>query len=67
MSRRMWLVGCCLALVVITLHSQTKVSPAPPTSVPFRTGWAIRIFKACGTMPRERRLNGPLNSRGRPC
>lgn len=37
MSRRMWLVGCCLALFVTALHSQTKVSPAAPRSLPFRT------------------------------
>lgn len=28
MSRRMWLVGCYLALFVIALHSQTKASPS---------------------------------------
>lgn len=39
MSRRMWLVGCCLALFVTALHSQTKVSPAPTRSLPFRTSW----------------------------
>jgi hypothetical protein len=39
MSRRTSLVGCCLALFVTALHSQTKVSPAPQRSVPFRTSW----------------------------
>jgi len=39
MSRRMWLVSCGLALFAITLHSQTKVSPTPPGSLPFRTSW----------------------------
>ena len=36
MSRRMWLVGCCLVLFVIALRSQT---PAPSRSLPFRTDW----------------------------
>ena len=39
MSRRMWLVGCCLVLSVTALHSQTKVRPAPFRSAPFRTSW----------------------------
>jgi hypothetical protein len=39
MSRRISLMGCCLALFVIALHSQTKVSPAAPRSLLFRTSW----------------------------
>jgi hypothetical protein len=37
MSRRMFLVGCCLVLSATALHSQTNVGPAPAKSLPFRT------------------------------